>query len=103
MQRILSLTRIDFRKPRLRFWSVLFLVGVRLYWFRCEHFTPYADKAGGVLRYISLSTAWEPRDLWVGLYWDKPQFCNWYFYLCLIPCLPLRLHVKKDFGAGGIS
>lgn len=43
---------------------------------------------------------WEPRDLWVGAYWDfkQPVPCeecteHWTLdvYVCLIPVLPLRL------------
>lgn len=45
----------------------------------------------------------EPRDLWVGLYWNGPYFQHIEdgygleppeqridFYLCLLPCLPLK-------------
>jgi hypothetical protein len=28
----------------------------------------------------------EPRDAWVGVYWDKS-----YFYIVLVPCFPLRI------------
>lgn len=37
---------------------------------------------------------WEPRDLWIGLYWT-PRHAGegWWvdLYLCLLPCLPLRI------------
>lgn len=36
----------------------------------------------------------EPRDLWIGLYW-KPQDRCVTFYLCLIPCLPIIWSVWK--------
>jgi hypothetical protein len=37
---------------------------------------------------------WEIRDLWVGCYWDfdrRGRMWKLTVYLCLIPCLPLRL------------
>jgi len=44
---------------------------------------------------------WEPRDLWVGLYWTKgyswsglrKRWVAVHFYLCLVPCLPLQFTV----------
>lgn len=41
-------------------------------------------------------------DLWVGLYWKRvfhtARNSGWYeydIYLCLLPCLPVRLHWKS--------
>ena len=36
----------------------------------------------------------EKRDLWVGCYWDyqrRGRMWRLTVYLCLVPCLPLRL------------
>ena len=35
----------------------------------------------------------EPRDLWVGLYWNKVENKSQRMdiYICIIPCLPLRI------------
>lgn len=40
---------------------------------------------------------WEPRDLWVGVYWRKenPYYDGgWWgsfdIYVCLVPCFPIR-------------
>ena len=46
---------------------------------------------------LSISIVWEPRDLWLGLYWDKKDSSR-FFYLCLVPCLPIRVHWKRAWG-----
>jgi len=33
---------------------------------------------------------WEPRDLWVGLYWKRKANLL-QVWICLLPCLPLHL------------
>lgn len=49
---------------------------------------------------FAVNVTFEPRDLWVGAYWDfypyiwnPDQSEHWVFdlYVCLIPCLPLHL------------
>lgn len=47
---------------------------------------------------------WEPRDLWIGLYWTRitahhPSADGMAFYICLIPCLPLK--VSFNYGWQG--
>lgn len=38
----------------------------------------------------------EPRDIWLGVYWDRkpktadPRLRWWDIYICLIPCFPIR-------------
>ena len=63
------------------------------------------SEPGGVqkwLRLISVSLLWEPRDLWVGVYWDYHSWradrevgvdAGWYLqvYICVVPLLPIRL------------
>lgn len=43
---------------------------------------------------------WEPRDLWVGVYWNRSwvardaqgnRFVRWDVYVCLVPCFPIRM------------
>jgi hypothetical protein len=31
-----------------------------------------------------IAIRWEPRDLWVGMYWERGAY-----YVCLIPTLPI--------------
>jgi len=50
-------------------------------------------------RRIDWEILWEPRDLWIGVFWDKRLECRasgdyeWFghVYVCLIPCLPWHL------------
>lgn len=38
---------------------------------------------------------WEPRDMWIGIFWNRvydgpaPQQRYLFVYVCLLPCLPL--------------
>ena len=52
----------------------------------------------GFSRRWSLRLLWEPRDAWVGVYWTKGQIHEWFFYVCLLPCLPLRFHYMRSYG-----
>lgn len=51
---------------------------------------------------VSAKIIWEPRDLWLGLYWDVTRlgasFQAIKLYLCIVPCLPLRVHYKRSYG-----
>ena len=52
---------------------------------------------------FAIDLLWEPRDLWVGVYWDRGQHEVHYIpgsvmlenyvrvYVCLLPCLPIKL------------
>ena len=52
---------------------------------------------------LKLRLIFEPRDLWVGLFWkhnvqgwDGGWWEGWSFYLTIIPMLPLRLEVDRS-------
>lgn len=47
---------------------------------------------------FSVRLLWEPRDIWVGVYWTREQVGEWFAYICLLPCLPIRVHYQKSFG-----
>lgn len=46
----------------------------------------------------AVALLFEPRDLWVGVFWEHPHYegpDRWFtFYVCLIPMLPLRCDVR---------
>ena len=46
---------------------------------------------------LSISVCWKWQDLWVGLF-IKPELWGFILYLCLIPCLPIRIHFKRSYG-----
>jgi hypothetical protein len=54
-------------------------------------------------RRVHLKAIFEPRDLWVGLYWkhdvqgwDGGWWEGWWFYLALLPTLVLRLNIDRS-------
>lgn len=47
---------------------------------------------------ISIRLLWEPRDIWIGVYWNTNGTKELFIYICLLPCLPLRIHRQKSFG-----
>ncbi len=39
----------------------------------------------------------EPRDLWVGLFWNARTEKHLEFYLCAVPCFPVRLELGSGY------
>lgn len=47
--------------------------------------------------YFRMGFKFEPRDLWVGIYWTSSPICepaemwgsSWWIYICVVPMLPL--------------
>ncbi len=46
---------------------------------------------------LSISICWEPRDLWVGVYWTT-LLHELEVFICILPCLPLRLRWVRSWG-----
>jgi hypothetical protein len=46
----------------------------------------------------------EPRDLWVGVYWDRIYEVyeqGYDLYICLLPMLPIKVSCRKRWRIGG--
>ena len=43
---------------------------------------------------MSVRLRFEPRDLWIGVYWDRRPGAL-VLYVCLLPLLPLRIEVTR--------
>jgi hypothetical protein len=46
---------------------------------------------------LSVSVIFEPRDIWVGVWWDRKGDTR-SVYVCLIPCLPIRFKLIRSYG-----
>lgn len=47
---------------------------------------------------IEVKVKFEPRDMWIGLYWErKMAFFGWlyFFYICIIPMFPICIRYRK--------
>lgn len=45
------------------------------------------------LHYWEWQVSFEPRDIWVGVFWKRfPKALE--FYLCVLPMIPLRVYVQ---------
>jgi len=46
---------------------------------------------------LSISLCWKWQGLWVGLF-IKERLHGWYAWICLLPCLPIRLSYQRAYG-----
>lgn len=60
---------------------------------------PKRQFGGGLKRAFWWTLLWEPRDLWLGIYWDRPKGTGWSraldVYVCVVPCLPVKLTFRQ--------
>jgi hypothetical protein len=68
------------------------LVLTRVYWNRG---TPGDGK--GYSAKVSLSLCWSWRRPYVGLHVQRERY-GWIAWLCLLPCVPLRVHLLRSYG-----
>jgi hypothetical protein len=52
---------------------------------------------------VWLALVFEPRDLWIGVYWKRPDV-GWEhavdIYVCIVPCLPIVVQLRLSNRAG---
>lgn len=43
-----------------------------------------------------VSIKFEPRDIWIGVYWNKPykNINILWIYICIVPMFPIKLEVS---------
>jgi hypothetical protein len=47
---------------------------------------------------LKIELIWEPRDLWIGIFWRNMGDCSktvLHAYVCFIPCVPIHIRIKK--------
>jgi hypothetical protein len=44
---------------------------------------------------LGVHLLFEPRDLWVGVFWDRRNG-DTFVYVCVIPCLPIRFRIQVE-------
>lgn len=49
---------------------------------------------------VKVKIYFEPRDLWIGVYWDRKGSILTHVYVCLVPCLPIRFTWRHERKAG---
>jgi len=60
------------------------------------------------MRFKLQGIRWEPRDIWIGVYWTKAGRTTtldsdeegYMIYVCIVPCLPLVIRVSCPVSAG---
>lgn len=45
---------------------------------------------------IKVQVVW--RDLWIGAYWTTEEFRAVTVWVCLLPCLPIRIKYVRSYG-----
>ena len=46
-------------------------------------------------RVVHARVRFEPRDVWVGLYWNRPTDWCTDIYICVAPCIPLHIRIGE--------
>jgi hypothetical protein len=55
-----------------------------------------AGEASSMARRVTISLGFEPRDLWVGVYWTLAEH-GLDIYVCILPMLPIRFRYERGF------
>lgn len=50
----------------------------------------------GDRRDMRVELLFEPRDLWIGLYWTRSPYGDPEAFVCLLPLLPVRISILRS-------
>lgn len=89
----------ELARVRIQWWPNLVRAEKRicLTRIRWESGGPVGVRGGGCSNKLSVSVIWEPRDAWVGLYWNKTR-SETSVYVCILPFLPIRFKHIQSWG-----
>jgi hypothetical protein len=60
------------------------------------HYASQPEDGPGFATRISVRLLWEPRDFWIGAYFN-PEHRGMVIYVCLLPFFPIRIHYRRTF------
>ena len=85
--------------PPVRLWlGAVAMTGERRICLARLRFEAVDDRGRCVSNKWSISIGWKPEDAWVGAFWKTESAWNFYLWICLLPCLPIRLHRVRTWG-----
>lgn len=59
---------------------------------------PVGVPNGGSSNKLSVSLCFVPQDLWIGAFWKRESDASCILWICLLPCLPIRIHLVRSWG-----
>ncbi len=75
------------KEKRLRLFLFCWLRGFGPGWGAPDHYNAA----------LSIGIEWKLADLWLGVFW-KGGRDEWWVWVCLLPCLPIRFHYRRSYG-----
>ena len=43
-------------------------------------------------RNLTILIGFDPRDIWIGLFWNRPEpFYDLFIYICIVPMFPIKI------------
>lgn len=85
--------------PKVRLWlGAVCMTGEKRICLARLRFESKDDKDRTVSTKWSLSVCWKPGDAWIGAFWKRDSQWDFFLWICLLPCLPVRIHQVRSWG-----